>query len=207
MNRRYFGIPGLLLLNAVLCLYGWQTPDSVKKRFQIDQESQLYLKGTTNVNTFTCDCTDRFPLKSFEVENQEGYAHYQHAGVRLDTRNFNCHNRKIETDLQKAMKSEIFPYISISLVESWQDPKCATGDCPDWFVVKAKVRITITNVTKEHIILGKAKKIGPNRFQLMGEKALQMSEFGIDPPHAMFGMIKVNDWITFHFDLNVQIVD
>jgi len=48
--------------------------------------------------------------------------------------------------------------------------------------------------------------LGPNRFQLRGEKWLKMSSFGIIPPEAMFGMIKVNDDITFHFDL-VVVVD
>jgi hypothetical protein len=47
----------------------------------------------------------------------------------------------------------------------------------------------------------KVKIIAPDRLLVRGEKALQMSTFGVHPPEALFGMIKVDDWITFHFDL------
>lgn len=33
-----------------------------------------------------------------------------------------------------------------------------------------------------------------------------MTDFEITPPEVLFGMIKVNDQITLHFNLNVQIV-
>ena len=199
----------MLFIVAILALLaaksGGQSVTMVKKKYQIAPESKLYLKGTTNVNTFTCDCTDEFPGSYLEVESQGDYARFQNTGLCISTRNFNCHNRKIETDMQQAMKAETYPYIRIELAETWQNAQNFKTECKDWFPVKAKVRITITNVTKEHQILGKAKKIGANQFQLLGEKALQMTEFGIDPPHAMFGMIKVNDWITFHFDLIVKV--
>ncbi len=211
MNRRYRLIRTLLLLSTSLLFASayFHTPlaDPVKKRYHINPESKLYLKGTTNVNTFTCDCTDRFQPQYLEVESQGTYAHFRRAGLHISTRDFNCHNRKIEADMEKALKADTYPHIGIELVESWQNGQCLNADCRDWFSVKAKVKITITDVDKQHQILGKARRIGANRFQLVGEKALQMSEFGIDPPHAMFGMIKVNDWITFHFDLIVEVND
>lgn len=107
--------------------------------------------------------------------------------------------------MQKALKAGQFPYIKIALVDSWQNPKCMDGSCKDWFDVQANVNITITNVTKTFSVPAKAKIIGPDRFLLKGESALQMSSFGITPPEAMFGMIKVNDWISIHFDLNVWV--
>lgn len=210
MNRRYSIIRTLLLWSTSLLFtsaYFHPSSDPVKKRYQISPESKLYLKGTTNVNKFTCDCTDRYQPQYLEVEAQGTYAYFRRAGLQISTRDFNCHNRKIEADLEKALHADVYPHIGIELVESWQNGQCLSADCRDWFSVKAKVKITITNVTKQHQILGKARRIGANRFQLVGEKALQMSEFGIDPPQAMFGMIKVNDWITFYFDLIVEVDD
>lgn len=211
MNRCFNCIQTLLLLLTALSFTGayMHTPaqDPAKKRYLINAESKLYLKGTTNVNTFTCNCTDRFQPQWLEVESQGTYAQFRRAGLRISTRDFNCHNRKIETDLEKALKAETFPYIGIELLETWQNAQQVAADSRDWFNVKAKVKITITDVTKHHQILGKARRLGANRFQLTGEKSLQMTEFGIDPPHAMFGMIKVNDWITFHFDLIVDVED
>lgn len=208
MNRRFIAAQAFFLLMATIFLLsanpGLPVADQGKIRYQIENESKLYLNGTTNVNTFSCDCTDRFQPKYLEAESLGGHTRYKNAGVRITVQNFNCRNRKIESDLQDAMKAEQYPYISIDLTETRQDEKCLNGGCKDWFDVQAKVRITITNVTKERSIAAKAKIIGKNRFRLQGEEALNMSEFGITPPHAMFGLIKVNDLITFHFDLTVQ---
>jgi len=205
MSRRYFRAQAFILLLATIFLFGAKPVyDTGKVRYQIESQSKLYLKGTTNVNEFSCDCTDRFQPQNIEVESKGGHSKFKNTGIRITVQNFNCRNRKIESDLQDAMKADKYPNISIDLTESWQDEKCLTGGCKDWFDVQTKVRITITNVTKTRSIAAKAKVIGKHRFQLRGEESLNMSEFGIKPPHAMFGLIKVNDKITFHFDLIVQ---
>ena len=202
-------MPATLVLAAILALIGassgWRFSEKTKRHYQIQPESKLYLKGTTNVNCFTCNCTDQFPAKYLDVESQGGYARFQNADLKINTQNFNCHNRKIEADMEKALQADVYPYIGIELEETWQNAQCLASDSKDWFPVKAKIRLTITKVTKDQIVLAKARRISPGRFQLLGEKALQMSEYGIEPPEAMFGMIKVNDWITFHFDLTVQV--
>lgn len=181
------------------------TTTGEKKRYYIENGSVLYLQGTSNVNAFTCNCEDQYTRQELEIERKGGYVKFRNVDVYLKTRNFDCHNRKIDCDMQKALKADQYPHIKISLVDTWQNPKCLEGECKDWFDVQANVNITITGTTRLQSIPAKAKMLGPNRFQLRGEKALQMSAFGITPPEAMFGMIKVNDWISFHFDLTVVV--
>lgn len=193
-----------LLLIGMVCLMG-NTTATDKKRYQIESGSRLYLKGTSNVNAFTCDCEDQYAGQVAEVDRKGGYARFRNVDLHIKSRNFDCHNRKIDIDMQKALKTDQYPHIKISLVDTWQDPKYLDGECKDWFDVQANVNITITNVTKLQSIPAKARVLGPNRFQLRGQNALQMSAFGIEPPEAMMGMIKVNDWITFHFDLIILI--
>ena len=178
---------------------------AVKKRYHIQEGSKLFLKGTSNVNKFTCDCQDQHTQQVLEVERNGGYARFRNVALHLKSKNFDCHNRKIDNDIQKALQADQYPHIKITLVDTWQSAKCLEGGCKDWFDVQAKVHVTITKVTKEQSIAAQARMLGPNRFELRGEQALQMSAFGIDPPEAMFGMIKVNDWITFHFDLIVAV--
>ncbi|MBC7778220.1 MAG: hypothetical protein H7246_22495 [Phycisphaerae bacterium] len=198
----YNWIFNFLILIGMVCLMGTTTA-SDKKRYQIESGSRLYLKGTSNVNAFTCDCEDQYAGQIVEVDRKGAYARFRNVDLLMKSRNFDCHNRKIDNDMQKALKTDYYPYIKISLVDTWQDPKYLDGDSKEWFDLQANVNITITNVTKMQSIPAKARVLGPNRFQLRGQNALQMSAFGIDPPEAMMGMIKVDDWITFHFDLIV----
>lgn len=197
----------LLLMFAGLMLAGSAakyTPPS-KKKYRIEDGSKLYLKGTSNVNTFNCDCEDQYKEQVMEAEYHGGYARFKNAELVLQSKNFDCHNRKIDADMQKALQADRFPHIKIALVDTSQDPKCLNGGCKDWFDVKANVNIRITNVTKSEFVTAKAKVLGPNRVQVVGEKAIQMSAYGIKPPEAMLGMIKVNDWISIHFDMVVQV--
>ena len=199
-------IYSILWLTGIVFLMGNATATD-KKRYYIESGSRLYLKGTSNVNEFTCDCEDQYARQVLELERNGGYARFHNVDLLLKSKNFDCHNRKIDNDMQKALQSSQYPYIKVSLVDTWQDVKCLQGGCKDWFNVQANVNITITNVTKKQSIPGQAKVLGPKQFQLRGEHALQMSTYGITPPEAMFGLIKVNDWITFHFDLIVTIDD
>ncbi len=202
-------VANFLFLIAAIFLTGSTDLDTTtaKKRYHIQEGSKLYLKGTSNVNAFTCDCEDQYVEQTLEVERSGGHARFHNVDLLLKSKNFDCHNRKIDCDMQKALQADQYPHIKISLVNTSQDAKCLDGQCKDWFEVQAKVNITITKTTKEQSISAKAKVLGPNRFQLRGEKTLQMSGYGIHPPEAMFGLIKVNDSITFHFDLIVHVVD
>jgi hypothetical protein len=196
-----------LLLSCLFLLNYSHAPYAEKRRFQIQEGSRMYLKGTSNVNAFACDCQDQFDGKVVEVDRKGGYATFRGAELWLRSRKFDCKNRKIDQDMQKSLKADQYPHIKLALVDTWQNAKCLDGSCKDWFDVQANVNITITNVTKTMSIPAKAKLTGTNQFLLRGESALQMSTFGINPPEAMFGMIKVNDWISFHFDLNILVED
>ncbi|TNE49240.1 MAG: YceI family protein [Bacteroidetes bacterium] len=179
-----------------------------KKRISIQNSSQLFLTGTTNVNTFKCDCEDRYYPQSLVVESDENHARFSQARLRMTTRKFNCKNAKMDRDMHKALKAESYPYITIELLETWFDPEhLKNGGHSQWFDVKAKVRLTITNVTKEQFIDAKYKVSGKNSFTLRGSKSLKMTEYGIDPPEALFGLIQVDDLITFNFNLDIAVED
>ncbi|MCC7245440.1 MAG: YceI family protein [Saprospiraceae bacterium] len=203
--RNFYGVMLIFLwcmnMGAVLM------PPTVKKYFTIERESKLYLNGSTNVNHFTCHCEDRFNRQMFTVEKRSNQANFTNTGLQIRSDNFNCRNRKIEADMEKALKANQFPNIKISLLETKQDVRCLDPNFRDWFDVQAKVSITITNATKTETIQARARCEGNNRFRLIGKTDLRMSNFGVAPPEAMFGMIKVNDDITFNFDLVVLVED
>ena len=53
-------------------------------------------------------------------------------------------------------------------------------------------------------IQGKVKRTSANSFELHGKKDILLTDFGITPPQAMLGMIKVNDQISLSFFLKIQ---
>lgn len=175
-----------------------------KKRYVIERGSKLYLCGTTNVNCFTCQCEDEFASRYVEVDPKGWQAFFKDATLDISVTELNCRNRRIESDLQKALKAEEYPQIKITLLETTQNPDCLDGKCKDWFDIYAKINLTITSVTKVQNIHARAKLLAPNRMELVGQQQIRMTDFGITPPEAMLGMIKVNENIDLHFDLIVS---
>lgn len=191
---------------SVLSLFGATAHTVVRvQAYRLEESTRLSLKGTTNVNAFSCDCQERYQENTVEAQIEGGHVRFKRAELLMRPAMFNCHNRKIEADLQKALKADQYPTIKVALTEAWIDAKCLNGGCKDWFDVSARVEITLAGNTRNEHIAAKAKTLGNNRIQIYGQKALQMTAFGVTPPEAMFGMIKVNDWINFHFDLTVAV--
>lgn len=181
-------------------------PDrTVKKRFLIEDNSRLFLKGTSNVNKFTCDCEDSYPAQTFEVESTGPQAKFQNTGLTLATRKFNCHNAKMDHDMQKALKADKYPTIRVDLLETKQDMNQLKSGARNGFEVQAKAKLTICGVTRSQQVIAKAQVLSDGYFRLTGYQSILMTDFGIEPPTALFGMIQVDNKIDFHFDLYVRV--
>jgi len=204
---QWFCPAGFLLAGLMVLTGGWSVlPDGpVKKQFTIEDNSRLFLKGTSNVNKFTCDCEDSYPKQTLEVESTGAQARFQNTSLSIATRKFNCHNGKMDHDMQKALKAEKYPHIRVELLETKQDVSHLKSGNSNWFEVQAKAKLTICGVTRTQHVAAKAQLISPGYFRLCGYQSILMTDFGIDPPTALLGMIKVNNEIEFHFDLYVRV--
>ncbi len=195
------------MFSAWAITLGWSPTKTgiMKKHFTIAENSRLSLKGVSNVNTFSCDCEERYNPQIFELEQQERGARFHQTSLKISTRRFNCHNDKIDHDMRQALKADKFPYIQIDLLETRQDVGSLRAGNRDWFDLQAKVRITICGVQHIKIIPAKGMALSETSFRLQGVQPIVMSEFGIAPPTALFGLIQVQDQIDFHFDLFLSI--
>jgi hypothetical protein len=50
-----------------------------------------------------------------------------------------------------------------------------------------------------------AQRLSPHEFRVAGEMPVRMTQFGVVPPHAMFGMIRAADRLTVRFDLFLEV--
>ena len=66
--------------------------------------------------------------------------------------------------------------------------------------------IRLAGVEHSATIKVKGRKTGTNQYHFIGEYPLLMSDFGIDPLNALFGMIKVGNAVEVKFDL-VMVAD
>jgi len=105
-------------------------------------------------------------------------------------------NSTLDEHLADAMKADKFPEIR-GLLKSYE-VKGKNAD--NSFKVLASVDLTMAGTTKTVPIEATVTRDG-GKIHLKGEKQLLMTDFNIDPPTMMLGVIKADNEILVRFDL------
>jgi polyisoprenoid-binding protein YceI len=95
----------------------------------------------------------------------------------------------------KALKSDKFPEITFVLSEPVLNIPTGAISYP----VAAKGQLTIAGVTKAVIMPVKVSVTEDKKIIVDGSQPIKMTDFGIDPPTALLGMLKTGDTITLSF--------
>jgi len=176
----------------------------IRLNYQIDEKSELYLLGSTNVNNFKCSCTDKFPAATLEGEVNESsrQIHFKNANLRIKTTLLNCRNNVMNRDMHKALKAEKYPYINVELQNALplHDEKTLQNNKVYKYNVNAV--ITIAGISKQQQMTVQMLKLSNHLFRLNASKDLLMSDFEIKP-RTPFNIIKIDDLVTIHFDMVV----
>ena len=92
----------------------------------------------------------------------------------------------------KALKSDSHPTITFTLTSPLQVSQGST-------TVTATGNLNVAGVTKKITFQAKVNSSPNSNITIEGSVPLKMSDFGIDPPNALFGALKVSNDVTIQF--------
>ena len=191
----------IVTLQAPL-LFGQETAFAI---YRLEPSSRLWLEGTATIGDFTCS-TARMEgmavLQEIHVEKYDSlYSVSVHNEVRVSmcVRSFDCGNHAMNEDMYEAMKSDSFPTIEFELIDATLASD--TGSADSVRDINTIGKLTIAGITKTVPMSIAIRQSSPERFIITGSKALSMTDFGITPPTALWGIIKTNDRLTVNFQL------
>ncbi|MBK9491869.1 MAG: YceI family protein [Haliscomenobacter sp.] len=104
--------------------------------------------------------------------------------------------------MYKTLKGDEYPEIRIELLQVKQLSESKPGA---WSIQLVEAALTIAGVRKTIELSVRAQQTDPDRFRFVSDKNILMTEFGLIPPKALMGTIKVNDLIRIHMDLIVGV--
>lgn len=191
-------IKRIVFLISIVTALAFTTRDSTIKRISviITTESSLVVRGTTNVNTFSCV----FNINKFKNPIQVNYhveggkMIFNKTALVLDNNCFDCGGEGINSDFQKILKSDKYPQITLFLKE--------TTLFENKLDVQASINIEIAGIVKGYKIPIKVKK--NNDMLITGDLAISLYDYGLEAPKKMFGLISVDDTIEIFFQLAVR---
>jgi hypothetical protein len=140
------------------------------------------------------------------TEPSHASATFKNATLKVKTESLDCGNAVMNTNLCSTMHGDKYPYIVVDLLSvSASDGKpmqLASGK-----KLSVKTYITLAGQKKLNILTVQVNKNDDGTYRFTGTHKITLSSYGLEPPRAFFGLIKVNDAITIQFDLLVHAQD
>jgi hypothetical protein len=209
LNKRGFvhSKPTMLRLLFILSLFMLSadklTP--IRLAYHIDEKSELYLLGSTNVNTFKCDCNDKFQPAVLEADINPStkLIQFKNAKLRIKTKLLSCRNNVMNRDMHKALKAEEFPFITVDLLNAQPLHNEKEMQPGKLYSYNVNTVINIAGISKPQLMQVKLLYSKDNFYKLTASKDILMSDYKIKP-RTPFNIIKIDDLITIHFELLVS---
>ncbi|MDB5022252.1 MAG: hypothetical protein JWP78_7 [Mucilaginibacter sp.] len=173
---------------------------NAQSKWLISETSSLSVKGSTNVNKFTCDIPNC---------DQDTLTIWKSAqGIRMSgsinpaVLSFDCHKAMMTRDLRKTLKAKKYPKLHIRFLSLNQLPELSGKPA----TINGQVEIEIAGIKKRYEIDYRISVDNDKMIHLLGSRDLNFSDFELTPPRKLAGMIKAKDQLIVEFNLNMKTI-
>lgn len=148
------------------------------------QQNYIQINGSTNVNNFKCR-NDSFNTQNAPYFFSSGKL----PNIKIKVDDFDCENKMMTNDLKKTLFSQKYPYLNIKFLSFTKEQN----------FYKANVEVTMMFTSKVYNIILQSEK-----GMLIGKKEVKFSDFKIERPKKMGGMIQAKDELNLIFALSAK---
>lgn len=185
-----------IILTAMLATLLLGSSSSERGRWIIDAGSRLAIQGSTNVNKFTCRFDSYFGSDTLQYvrNHRTGKLNFSNNRMTIPVRNFDCGAKQISNDFRKTLKSDTHPALHIafrSLDNPFNQDNC---------FIDGVIDITLAGVTTTYTIRYLVR-LDKNTIFLNGAHPVNFSDFGLEAPTKLKGLIKVDEALNVEFNL------
>lgn len=163
----------------------------------------LKVDGSTNINQFSCAITNYSKPDTINVTRSNTLSVKLNGAIRLDVKNFDCHNKPMTDELRKILKAKEHPKLMIKFVSVNQYPEPHTKHT----VINGIVFIELAGVTKKYEVHYKVISSDNTHIHLVGSREVLFTDFNITPPKKLGGMIRTNDKLQVEFNVKMKVID
>lgn len=131
----------------------------------------------------------RFPVPDFHL--------------RVPVTSFRCGNRIMESDMRRALRADAYPQVEFSFhaLRGGIQHDIDAGS----YRAAISGNLSLAGRTRTVDVVVSAQRTSRTTFRIRTTMPLQMSDFGVTPPTALFGAIRARNDLTVTFDLTLAI--
>ena len=170
--------------------------------------SQHGIKGFAQFNTSADQMHDQLAelLTSPAPEDadaSEWQRHHSDVRVAIDANGFDCENNRMKRDLVEAIRAEQHPTIDFRFTRLDGVSVHVDESRGPYLDLTIRGQLLFGGVECETVHKSSLWLNGDSTIVVTGTLDLQMSDFGINPPSAVFGLIRSQD--RFQVDYNIEL--
>ena len=190
-----------LLLLLTPCLSpGLPARAAEQIKWVINEDSNLSVNGSTNINTFACVIAAYDQKDTITIKGKGDHEIPLSGSISLRTESFDCHNAMMTHDLRKTLKEKEFPMLHISFLSLSKLPQLSTK--PE--AITGLINIELAGTRKRFEVDYKVSVDGQKVVHLLGIRDVNFTDFNLVPPRKLGGMIKTNDKLSVVFHLRMK---
>lgn len=166
---------------------------TAQSTYQVSEESKMVIKGTSSLHDWESDIITLKGKGTVNVENQQPKIRDFRLTIPVEA--IKSGKSAMDKNTYEALNEEAYPNIEFSLDEVHS----TSGD-----KVKASGKLSIAGETRPVTLTADYDLDNSNMISLRGSYTMKMTDFGVDPPTAVFGTIKTGDEITIDYNLQLK---
>ena len=155
------------------------------------------------MHDWSCDVTEIEGFGAFidRVFNQgnKPESPVKNVTLTIPVKSIESGKRKMNDIMYEALKAEEYPTIEYELTSSE-----IIDESGDRFTLQTEGLLTVAGVTRQVNLQAKGEHANGRSLRFTGNKSLNMSDFNVEPPKALFGAIKAGDQVQVHFDATFE---
>lgn len=149
----------------------------------------IQITGKTNVNDFHMRYREQeFCKIPDSLKTGNGML-----GIDIPAKQVQADSKMMKNDFLNLIHAKKYPTINIEIKHDDIQSSLMTTSS------KKDIEIEMNGVTRKFLCQTYAEHCYNDRYCLIGKLKIKLSDFGIDPPHKFFGLVKVQDEIFINF--------
>lgn len=178
--------------------------EPVIHRWIVEKNSTLVIAGSSNVNAFICDIKQYIKQDTlvFLSEKKSKNVIFHRSAITVDVSQFDCYHKFITADLRKTLKFQQYPFMKIHFISMDDPTQIMAGH-----TIKGIQDIELAGVIRRMEFVYQVKNNSGNMIHLISSRRMQFSDFKLEPPKKMAGLIKINEDIKVNVELYFRRLD
>ena len=201
MRNRNISFTLLLLLITA----GLSAQPAGRTQLQVLPESKLRLDGNSTMHEYSAAAsvisgTILVDSSLFSAVSAGLSRLFRQAELKIPVKKMNSGNEKLDDKMYDALKADDHPDITFRLTSD----TTVSGTLKDTLKVNASGILSVAGKENPVELSFSLVRDQDNTVSIKGSKELLMSDFGIEPPSMMLGLLKTEDKVVIHFDLRLR---